>query len=447
MSSTSNPFTVNYEGGLLSSKGGKVSKSLKDFGQKTGKWFSSVTKSLRNDGDAEPQGTHVTARRKFRSIRHDVDEKTGRCKHHPSIQLSCFNEDGEWVTVRKKCPECIREDCPAMMSDASDNNGSPAAVHPSGDGAISSHAEEMADQTDTTKTEVGENDTPSANSEDDDDGRPKSLAEMVAEANRVDNRTARKVIVKTVPSPAPSPERKSKSWRGGSWMKSVSGLFASKNGNGSGSPISTSTSSETEDTDAKLRDPEETSDDPNKLPRSDPAVLVLARTRFILKHGEKVLPPYHIVNSNSECIAVWCKTGRWSTLQAQVFLHSTAIGHAKSSFVLTAGIAATQPWLIPVFAIGGMAAVGAPWAILKVASDKWHESTERLNDLFWAEAESEVFVDCILKWGIGFAGDDAMSVVGTGEKASVDDGGEKASIDDAGHSTSPETEEKKSGET
>ena len=112
--------------------------------------------------------------------------------------------------------------------------------------------------------------------------------------------------------------------------------------------------------------------------------------------------------------------------------------------MLTAGIAATQPWLIPVFAIGGMAAVGAPWAILKVASDKWHESTERLNDLFWAEAESEVFVDCILKWGIGFAGDDAMSVTGTGMKTSVDDDGEKASIDDEDHSTSPETEEKTS---
>lgn len=423
----------------MSSKGGgKVSKSLKDFGQKTGKWFSSVTKSLRNEGDSQPQETHVTTvKRKFRSVRHDVDEKTGRCKHHPLIQLSCFNEDGELVTVRKKCPECIREDCPAMMGDASDNNeSSPSAVHPSGDGAMSSHAEKLADQTET-KTDISEDDTPRANSEGDDDGRPKSLAEMVSEANRVDNRSERKVIVKTVPSPSPSPERKGKSWRGGHWIKSVSGLFASKNDNETGIPISRSTSSDTEETDAKfsqqLQDPEETSD-PNKLPRSDPAILVLARTRFILKHGEKVLPPYHIVNSNSECIAVWCKTGRWSTLQAQVFLHSTAIGHAKSSFVLTAGIAATQPWLIPVFAIGGMAAVGAPWAILKVASDKWHESTETLNDLFWAEAEPEVFVDCILKWGIGFAGDDATRVTDTVGKTS---------IDDKDHSTSPET----SGET
>ena len=425
---------------MLSSKGGgKVSKSLKDFGQKTGKWFSSVTKSLRNDVDSQTEGTHSTAKRKFRSIRHDVDEKTGRCKHHPWIQLSSFNEDGELVTVRKKCPECIREDCPAMMGDAS---GESSAVHPSGDGATSSHAGKLADQAE--KTEIGEEDvSSSANSEGDDEdgGRPKSLSEMVAEANRVDNRSERKVIVKTVPSPAASPERKGKSWRGGNWMKSVSGLFASKNSNETGIPISRSTSSETEETDAKFsqqpQDPEETSG-PNKLPRSDPAILVLARTRFILKHGEKVLPPYHIVNSNSECIAVWCMTGRWSTLQAQVFLHSTAIGHAKSSFVLTAGIAATQPWLIPVFAIGGMAAVGAPWAILKVASDKWQESTEKLNDLFWAEAEPEVFVDCILKWGIGFAGDDETRVM---------DAGEKTSIDDEDDTTSPETEEKTIEET
>jgi hypothetical protein len=134
------------------------------------------------------------------------------------------------------------------------------------------------------------------------------------------------------------------------------------------------------------------------IPRSDPPLLVLARTKFILEHGENILPPYHILNSNSECIAVWCKTGRWSTFQASVFLHSSAIGYGKSAIGLTIGAAATQPWLIPAFATVGVAAVGTPWFLLKVANDKWSEATNDLTEKFWMQAEPEVFVECIKKW-------------------------------------------------
>ena len=135
-----------------------------------------------------------------------------------------------------------------------------------------------------------------------------------------------------------------------------------------------------------------------KLPKADPPKVVLARARFLLEHGESVLPPYHVFASNSECIAVWCMTGRWSTLQASVFLHSTAIGHAKTATAITLGVAATQPWLVPALAVVGGAAVGMPWIILKRSKDRWEEATVKLNDLFWAQAEPEVFVECIEKW-------------------------------------------------
>jgi hypothetical protein len=115
------------------------------------------------------------------------------------------------------------------------------------------------------------------------------------------------------------------------------------------------------------------------IPRSDPPLLVLARTRFILEHGESILPPYHILNSNSECIAVWCKTGRWSTFQASVFLHSSAIGCGKSAIGLTIVAAATQPWLIPAFATVGVAAVGTPWLLLKVANEKMERGNKKLD--------------------------------------------------------------------
>lgn len=94
-----------------------------------------------------------------------------------------------------------------------------------------------------------------------------------------------------------------------------------------------------------------------------------------------------------------CKTGRWSTLQASVFLHSTAIGNAKSSTVAGIGVAAANPFLIPLMAGIGIAAVGTPWLLLKMANDKWTEATQSLNDQFWMQAKPEVFVDCIEKWG------------------------------------------------
>ncbi|CAB9509840.1 expressed unknown protein [Seminavis robusta] len=139
-------------------------------------------------------------------------------------------------------------------------------------------------------------------------------------------------------------------------------------------------------------------DNANKLPKSDPPKLVLARTRFLLQYGEKVLPPYHPFKANSECIAVFCKTGRWSTLQASVFLHSTAIGNAKSSMAMTLGVAASVPLLAPAIAGIGLVAVGAPYVILNQSREFWQQETIRLNELVWAQAEPEVFVECIERW-------------------------------------------------
>ena len=50
--------------------------------------------------------------------------------------------------------------------------------------------------------------------------------------------------------------------------------------------------------------------------KSDPVGMVLARVSFIMQHPE-LLPDYHVVHANCECVAFWCKTGKWSTLQAR----------------------------------------------------------------------------------------------------------------------------------
>ena len=42
---------------------------------------------------------------------------------------------------------------------------------------------------------------------------------------------------------------------------------------------------------------------------------VCLRATFLLQHPEN-LPSYHLFVSNCECVAVWCKTGVWQSIQA-----------------------------------------------------------------------------------------------------------------------------------
>lgn len=60
-------------------------------------------------------GQTSCARKVSRLVRYDVDDN-GYCAHHVEIQLlKRCTDDGDWAIVRKKCPECIKEDCPAML--------------------------------------------------------------------------------------------------------------------------------------------------------------------------------------------------------------------------------------------------------------------------------------------------------------------------------------------
>jgi len=162
-----------------------------------------------------------------------------------------------------------------------------------------------------------------------------------------------------------------------------------------------------------------------RLPKSDPENMVIARVRYLVTNPE-VLPPHHILFSNSECIAVWCKTGRWSTLQASIFLQSTAAGNLKSSFLLATGVGtatvtttipaggvagwlgftttstvsllSVQPWLIPLLAGYGILTVGTPLILFQKAKERWEKATLDLNDSFWSSVDSDVFVEAIRSW-------------------------------------------------
>ncbi|KAL7553786.1 hypothetical protein ACHAWF_017117 [Thalassiosira exigua] len=185
-----------------------------------------------------------------------------------------------------------------------------------------------------------------------------------------------------------------------------------------------------------------------RLPKEDPSVLVLARLRFLLEYGggpfpppmgedtnhdskakkprPNLLPPNHLLYANSECIAVFCKTGRWSTLQASIFLHSSTVGNAKQTATLamflsaqtvtvpatgfwgffggttTVGLFTAQPWLVPALVGGGMVYIGLPTLMLWKAKEIWADTEKRLNDAFWSMYNTDLIVELVRSWsGLG----------------------------------------------
>ena len=164
-----------------------------------------------------------------------------------------------------------------------------------------------------------------------------------------------------------------------------------------------------------------------RLPKSDPPALVLARLRFLLEHADRdhnrtLLPPHHLFYANSECIAVWIKTGHWSTLQASVFLHSSTIGNVKQTATLaiylssqtvtipaagiwgffggttTISLFSAQPWIVPALLGGGMVYAGLPTMVLWRAKSRWLETEKNLNAAFWERVDSSVIVALIQTW-------------------------------------------------
>ena len=173
------------------------------------------------------------------------------------------------------------------------------------------------------------------------------------------------------------------------------------------------------------------------LPKTDPPFLVLARLRFLLEQGEEayppsgdgetssrrpLMPPHHLLYANSECIAVWCKTGHWSTLQASIFLHSSTVGNVKQTATLaaflsaqtvtvpasgfwgwfggttTVGLFTAQPYLVPALIGGGMVYVGIPVAMYWKAKGRWSKTEARLNDAFWSSVDCQLIVELIRCW-------------------------------------------------
>ena len=245
----------------------------------------------------------------------------------------------------------------------------------------------------TSPEEISEHSSTSAtptNETNPDETEPKTLEEMVAAANAVDLK-ARQSPRRKAPEDATEAKSSGKEDEADKKVRKSSSLANIWPFKKTGDAKDTSEESGDGDKNNKQSDPSTAS-------KSDAAKIVLARVLFLLENEDDVLPAYHVFNSNSECIAVWCKTGRWSSLQSDVFWHTTAIGNAKSTTLMGLSLAATQPWLIPALPVAAVAAIGTPYLVLRQSKKKCEEATRQLTDGFWAQADPEVYVEAIETW-------------------------------------------------
>ena len=75
---------------------------------------------------------------------------------------------------------------------------------------------------------------------------------------------------------------------------------------------------------------------------ADETALVLARLKYLLECPGR-LPEFHMMAANGECAAVWCRMGRWCTLQGSSILHILFVGQAGGAAV--GGVLATNVML------------------------------------------------------------------------------------------------------
>lgn len=133
---------------------------------------------------------------------------------------------------------------------------------------------------------------------------------------------------------------------------------------------------------------------------SDPSV-VLERVNFLIQRPD-LIPKYELLESNCECVAVWCKTGRFQTHQvARLFSNgrrngalAAATGTAVAATVpvavpaagvwgwfgatTTVSLLSVAPWIPAI----GVAGVGV-WSFLSHMHHRnWNDRTRILNDAF-----------------------------------------------------------------
>jgi len=144
----------------------------------------------------------------------------------------------------------------------------------------------------------------------------------------------------------------------------------------------------------------------------DEQTLVLARVKYLLEAPGR-LPEFHLMAANGECAAVWCRMGRWCTLQGSSILHILFVGQAGGAAV--GGVVASNvmlwapmpgfwgsvgyiwfvpatvayPLLVPLLIGFGLASL-VPLEALRRFRKKWAEISIEMNTAFWVNTDVEV---------------------------------------------------------
>jgi len=84
---------------------------------------------------------------------------------------------------------------------------------------------------------------------------------------------------------------------------------------------------------------------------SDPRYLVVSRVKLLLS-DPSVLPDYDVLKSNCECVAVWCKTGKWSILQGALLLEISNFVTSMTSRLVWDAACATETLAVSVPSAG-----------------------------------------------------------------------------------------------
>jgi len=134
----------------------------------------------------------------------------------------------------------------------------------------------------------------------------------------------------------------------------------------------------------------------------DAVGFVLSRIDFLQENGH-ILPRYDQLLSNCECVAVWCKTGCFCSLQGSALLGGVAKGSLRATalvgigaatatttvpcagvwgwigFTTTVPLTTAVPFLMPLIIAGGVASTLPPIVILQRCKKEWSDVTKALN--------------------------------------------------------------------
>jgi len=147
------------------------------------------------------------------------------------------------------------------------------------------------------------------------------------------------------------------------------------------------------------------------LIKADDNEVVLARARYIMSNPD-ILPEYNAMAANAEAASVWCRTGRFCTLQGASILEITAIGQAGSAAV-AGGIVSqlwvlvpapgiwgaygwfwyvpatvAYPFLVPILVGFGLASL-VPLQVLRRYRQRWKTISDGMNTGFWLQVEDD----------------------------------------------------------